>query len=386
MTLTSPIRNPDLRNPSVMTRRAWWLIVLSLIIPGSAQLLAGNRRLGRILFGSWLSMVAIVIIGFALNSFVPAFALTIATSWWGLLALQIGLVYVALVWFVGAVDTFRLLRFVYVGQRAKAWVAFAVIVSILVPAGAASYASFLTGVSRSTLADIFANQADIVEPIDGVYTFLLIGGDAGKHRISRRTDSMSFATVDATTGQVTIVGLPRNLYNAPFVKGSPMLRDWPNGFNCGDDCLLAYVYTYALDHPELYPGVGANSDPGVEALRDSVEEIVGMPVQFYVGVDMASFQDLVDEAKRWVQQRCPEWTDHNVSDPGVTLIETFAYMADLRNFAAWDPGVRGGVPRAPPRRWLPRSRPASPARCGRRPRRSGRWEAGSRHRRGCRRT
>ena len=29
-----------------------------------------------------------------------------------------------------------------------------------------------------------------------------------------------------------------------------------------------------------------------------------------------------------VQQRCPEWTDHNVSDPGVTLIETFASMVD----------------------------------------------------------
>ena len=38
----------------------------------------------------------------------------------------------------------------------------------------------------------------------------------------------------------------------------------------------------------------------------------------------AAFQDLVDDAKRLVQQRCPEWTDHNVSDPGVTLIETFA--------------------------------------------------------------
>ena len=24
----------------------------------------------------------------------------------------------------------------------------------------------------------------------------------------------------------------------------------------------------------------------------------------------------------------PEWTDHNVHDPGVTLIETFAYMVD----------------------------------------------------------
>jgi predicted phage baseplate assembly protein len=45
-------------------------------------------------------------------------------------------------------------------------------------------------------------------------------------------------------------------------------------------------------------------------------------------LDDRTFQNLVDEAKRMVQQRCPEWTDHNVSDPGVTLIETFAYMVD----------------------------------------------------------
>ena len=38
-------------------------------------------------------------------------------------------------------------------------------------------------------------------------------------------------------------------------------------------------------------------------------------------LDDRRFQDLVDEAKRLVQQRCPEWTDHNVSDPGVTLID-----------------------------------------------------------------
>ena len=120
MTLTSPIRNPDLRNPSVMTRRAWWLIALTIIIPGSAQLLAGNRRLGRFLFGSWLSMLGVVVIGFLLNTFLPAAALTIATSWWGLLAAQIGLGYAALVWFVAAIDSFRLVRFVYVGQRAKA--------------------------------------------------------------------------------------------------------------------------------------------------------------------------------------------------------------------------------------------------------------------------
>jgi len=45
-------------------------------------------------------------------------------------------------------------------------------------------------------------------------------------------------------------------------------------------------------------------------------------------LDDRRFQDLVDDAKRLVQQRCPEWTDHNVSDPGVTLIETFAWMTD----------------------------------------------------------
>src|SRR4051794_10369016 len=45
-------------------------------------------------------------------------------------------------------------------------------------------------------------------------------------------------------------------------------------------------------------------------------------------LDDRRFQDLVDEAKRMVQVRCPEWSDHNVSDPGVMLIETFAFMVD----------------------------------------------------------
>ena len=45
-------------------------------------------------------------------------------------------------------------------------------------------------------------------------------------------------------------------------------------------------------------------------------------------LDDRRFQDLVDDAKRLVQQRCPAWTDHNVSDPGVTMIELFAWMVD----------------------------------------------------------
>jgi len=52
---------------------------------------------------------------------------------------------------------------------------------------------------------------------------------------------------------------------------------------------------------------------------------MGLPVP---NLDDRRFQDLVDDAKRMVQQRCPEWTDHNVADPGITLIETYAFMVD----------------------------------------------------------
>jgi predicted phage baseplate assembly protein len=46
-------------------------------------------------------------------------------------------------------------------------------------------------------------------------------------------------------------------------------------------------------------------------------------------LDDRHFQDIVDQAKRLIPHYCPEWTDHNVSDPGVTLIELFAWMTDL---------------------------------------------------------
>lgn len=53
---------------------------------------------------------------------------------------------------------------------------------------------------------------------------------------------------------------------------------------------------------------------------------MGLPTP---NLDDRTFQQLVDEAKRHVQRRCPTWTNHNVSDPGVTLIEAFAWMTDI---------------------------------------------------------
>jgi predicted phage baseplate assembly protein len=45
--------------------------------------------------------------------------------------------------------------------------------------------------------------------------------------------------------------------------------------------------------------------------------------------DLRFQKDLVDEARRRIVRYCPEWTDYNVSDPGITLIELFAWMTEM---------------------------------------------------------
>lgn len=51
-----------------------------------------------------------------------------------------------------------------------------------------------------------------------------------------------------------------------------------------------------------------------------------------VQLDDRRFQDLVDEMRRRIAQSCPEWTEHNVSDPGVTLIELFASVTEMLTY------------------------------------------------------
>ena len=46
-------------------------------------------------------------------------------------------------------------------------------------------------------------------------------------------------------------------------------------------------------------------------------------------LDDRSFDDLVAEALARIPALAPEWTDHNPSDPGITLVELFAYLSDI---------------------------------------------------------
>lgn len=54
-----------------------------------------------------------------------------------------------------------------------------------------------------------------------------------------------------------------------------------------------------------------------------------MPLPEPVLDDLRFQRDLVDEARRRIIRYCPEWTDYNLSDPGITLIELFAWMTEL---------------------------------------------------------
>jgi hypothetical protein len=36
-------------------------------------------------------------------------------------------------------------------------------------------------------------------------------------------------------------------------------------------------------------------------------------------LDDRKFQDIVSEARSLIPRYCPEWTDHNLSDPGITV-------------------------------------------------------------------
>jgi predicted phage baseplate assembly protein len=46
-------------------------------------------------------------------------------------------------------------------------------------------------------------------------------------------------------------------------------------------------------------------------------------------LDDRKFQDIVTEARSKIPQYCPKWTDYNLSDPGITIIEMFAWMVDM---------------------------------------------------------
>ncbi len=78
-------------------------------------------------------------------------------------------------------------------------------------------------------------------------------------------------------------------------------------------------------------------------------------------LDDRTFSDLVEELRALIPRYAPEWTDHNVSDPGIMLIELFSWLAEALIYRL------NRVPDASEARFLEllgaRFLPAAPARC-----------------------
>ncbi len=53
-----------------------------------------------------------------------------------------------------------------------------------------------------------------------------------------------------------------------------------------------------------------------------------MPLQ-PPNLDDRDFYQLLDEAKRRIQQSCPEWTDLSPGDPGMVILELFAHLTEI---------------------------------------------------------
>ncbi|HEV7741962.1 MAG TPA: LCP family protein [Pseudolysinimonas sp.] len=277
-----------------MTKRAWVLVVLNILVPGSAQVLAGNRRAGRFALGATLVLWALAVVTFVVYLVNRSILLSIVTNSIALWGVVLLLAFYAVLWIFTTLDTLRLVRFVRVAPSARGFIAGLSVAALIVTAGGAGYAA-ANAVSAIGVLDTVFSDGAVAAPIDGRYNILLLGGDAGPDRMGMRPDSISVVSIDADTGKAVIFGVPRNLEQATFVDGSPLFGPFPNGYDCGDNCLVSYLYTYGEEHPDLYPDADkAGSRPGIEATRDAVEGILGLTLQYYVLIDMQGFADLID--------------------------------------------------------------------------------------------
>ncbi len=120
---------------------------------------------------------------------------------------------------------------------------------------------------------------------------LLIGSDAGQDRWGTRTDSMMVVSTNTKTGDTLLIGIPRNLERVPFPKSNPLHALYPNGYDCGDQCLMNGIWTLAEGRPDLFPGV---TNPGRASTVDVVGEITGLDINQSVVINLRGFRALVD--------------------------------------------------------------------------------------------
>jgi polyisoprenyl-teichoic acid--peptidoglycan teichoic acid transferase len=275
------------RAARVRFRRAVALMLMTLVLPGSAQLVHGNPRVGRIALRIWAALLLTGLVSLLVGVFSHGFFFWLTFDPSALLWLRLLLTALAVGWAYLFIDAWRLgqpLTLSLAHRRAAVGVNGVLCLSI---AASLLFGAHLVGVQRSFVLAM-SGDGGVTGAQDGRYNVLLIGGDSGAGRWGLRPDSMTVASIDADTGRTVLISLPRNMQNFPFVRGSVMHQQFPDGF---DADYLNGVSTWALDNAQLFPG---SEHPGVDATVMAVEGITGLKINYWAMVNLEGFKDLVD--------------------------------------------------------------------------------------------
>jgi LCP family protein required for cell wall assembly len=293
-------KKPPHRCDSVLHALGWTL--LSGVVPGAGFLHNRRQRLGALLV--LVSFVGVVWLALASPHSLQA-ALDLAVDPARLTRAAVVTAVCVALWVAVVVGTFVALR----PQRAPRlhlWggsvLVGVVCLAVVAPAGLVVRDAFAqAGVVKA----VFTHNATATRPTDVTradpwggrhrVNVLLLGGDSGPNRDGTRTDTMMLASLDTRTGRTVTFSLPRNLMNAPFPADSPLHALYPDGFTGAGDpggWMLNAVYR---EVPALHPHVlGASTDEGADAIKQAVEGVTGLPVDYYVLVDFTGFKSLVD--------------------------------------------------------------------------------------------
>jgi len=268
------------------------LVVMSVVLPGSAQLALGRRQAGQLILRVWLALVALTLLVAVVFLIDGGLVLSIAVRptllgllRWGALAVGVG-------WAAVVAHAYWLSHPPLI-ERSRRLIATlttgAVCLVILGPA------LFLSNVAR-TQEDFLALFPDTgVSSLPGRVNVLLLGGDAGADRTGLRPDSINVASIDTDTGRAVLFGLPRNMQRVPFPDDSPLAANFPQGFVCDDgSCMLNGIYTYGVDHPELFPSGASDVERGASAMEQAVGAALGLDVQYFAMVDLGGFEGIID--------------------------------------------------------------------------------------------
>ena len=283
------MRSIEERAARVRFRRALAFMAMTLIVPGSAQLAAGNRQVGRIAVRIWVLLLAGGFLTLVTAVFWHELVFWLATTPSMLLLLKFGLIAAAVGWAYLFFDAWRLSQPLTLSLRHRRTVFSVTGVVSLAMAAVLLFSAHLVGVQRGLVMAMFAGNS-VSDAADGRYNVLLIGADSGVTRWGLRTDSMTVASIDAKTGRTVLIGLPRNMMNFTFPKGSILAKQWPHGYNCST-CELNSLSTYAADHKALFDSF---DQPGVEATMEGVEGITGLKINYYAMINMPGFRDLAN--------------------------------------------------------------------------------------------